>query len=168
MWMQIEKSAGSESEGSGWSTGMRRVRTALATLAVAGVLSACGGGGDSAPPVGNYNFNLNIASGGQLVSDTPVPPGGVLDLSVRVGQPVQLDAREPVTWTLIVGSSVIANGLPISYAGVDMTGTTVTSSAIVLDTYARYALQALVPVTLVATSTYDPSQAVTVRLLITN
>ncbi len=68
-----------------------RLGVAVASIAAAVVLSACGGGG-YADSSGNFNIGVTVA--GQFVSDTPVAPGGSLDLAVRAGQSVRLDAGE--------------------------------------------------------------------------
>jgi len=138
---------------------------AVASLTAALVLSACGGG-DNAGPYGN--FNIGVTVGGLFVGDTSVAPGGSLDLAIHVGQSVRLDAGEPVVWTMYVGGSAISGGIQVYYAGADIMATTLNSSTVVLDTYATYQLQSSVPITLVATSTYDSVQVATVNLLITN
>ena len=53
-------------------------------------------------------------------------------------------------------------------SGADIAATTLSSSAIVVDTGAEFRLQSPVPFTLVATSTYDSAQVVTANVLITN
>ena len=111
---------------------------------------------------------MGVTVGGLFVGDTSVAPGGSLDLAIHVGQSVRLDAGEPVVWTMYVGGSAISGGIQVYYAGADMTATTLNSSTVVLDTYATYPLQSSIPITLVATSTYDSVQVATVNLLITN
>lgn len=145
--------------------GKRRLWIAGASLAAALVLSACGGGGNAGP---SGNFNIGVTVGGLFMGDTSVAPGGSTDLAIHVGQTVRLDAGEPVVWTLYVGGSAISGGVQMYYAGADITATTVNSSAVVLDTYATYPLQYSIPMTLVATSTYDSVQVATVNLLLTN
>ncbi len=145
--------------------GKHRVRMAVATLMAALLLSACGGGSD----VGTTgNFNIGVTVGGQFFSDTLVASGGSLDLAVPVGKSIIFDAGEPVVWTMYVGGSVISGGVQLHYAGADITATTLSSYAVVLDTYAPYLLQRPIPITLIATSTYDSVQVATVNLLITN
>jgi hypothetical protein len=56
----------------------------------------------------------------------------------------------------------------VSYAGVDVTQTVVSSSRIAVDTFAAYLLAAPVPVTFTATSTLDSALVATVDVLITN
>ncbi len=145
--------------------GRRRLSMTIASLAAALILSACGGGGNAGP---SGNFNIGVTVGGQFVSDTLVAPGGSLDLAIHVGQSISLDAGEPVVWTMFVGGSAISGGLQMHYAGADITATTLSSSAVVLDTYAPYQLQMSIPITLIATSTFDSFQVATVNLLITN
>jgi hypothetical protein len=137
----------------------------VTACAAAWSLSACGGGAyiDSA---GNFNIGVSVA--GQFVSDTPVASGGSLDLAIHAGQSVTFDAGEPAVWTMYVGGSAVSGGAQVYYAGADITATTLNRSSVVVDTYAQYLLRSSVPVTLVATSTYDSAQVATVNLLITN
>lgn len=146
------------------SRGFRRIALVVACAAAAS-LSACGGGGyiDSA---GTFNIGVTVA--GQFVGDTSVAAGGSLDLAVRAGQSVTFDAGESAIWTLYVAGSAVGGGAQVHYAGVDITATTLSPSSVAVDTYAAYALPASIPVTLVATSTYDSAQVATVHLLITN
>ena len=134
-------------------------------FASAGFLSACGGGAyvDS---TGNFNIGVTVA--GQYVNTTPVISGGSLNLAVQAGQSVSLDAGEPAIWTLYVGGSGVSGGAQVYYAGATITATTLSRSSVAVDTYAAFQLPASIPVTLVATSTYDSAQVATVNLLITN
>ena len=138
-------------------------------LAAAGAaawsLSACGGGAyvDS-----EGNFNIAVTIAGQFVSDTTVASGGSLNLAVHAGQSVTLDAGEPAIWTLYVGGAAVSGGVRVYYAGADITATTLSPSRVAVDTYAAFPLSASIPITLVATSTYDSAQVATVNLLITN
>ena len=137
----------------------------VAVCAAALSLSACGGGAyiDSA---GNFIIGVTVA--GQFVSDTPVAPGGSLNLAVRAGQSVVLDAGEPAVWTMYVGGAAVSGGAQVYYAGADIKATTLSASRVAVDTYAAYPLPASIPIMLVATSTYDSAQVATVNLLITN
>jgi hypothetical protein len=137
----------------------------VAACTAAWSLGACGGGGyvDSA---GNFNIGVTVA--GQFVSDTPVAAGGSLDLAIHAGQSVTLDAGEPAVWTMYVGGSAVSGGAQVYYAGANITATTLSRSSVAVDTYAAYLLPASIPITLVATSTYDSAQVATVNLLITN
>ncbi len=137
----------------------------VAACAAAWSLSACGGGGyvDSA---GNFNIGVTIA--GQFVSYTPVASGGSLNLAVHAGQSVTLDAGEPAVWTMYVGGAAVSGGAQVYYAGANITATTLSRSSVAVDTFAVFRLPASIPITLVATSTYDSAQVATVNLLITN
>ncbi len=147
------------------SAALPRWGAVAAVCVSAWALSACGGGAyvDSA---GNFNIGVTIA--GQFISDTPVASGGALDLVVRAGQSVVLNAGEPAVWTVYVGGVAATGGVRVYYAGVDITATTLSSSRVAVDTYAANRLSAPVPITLVATATYDSAQVATVNLLITN
>lgn len=137
----------------------------VAACAAAWSLSGCGGGA-YADSAGNFNIGVTVA--GQFVSDTPVASGGSLDLAVHAGQSVTLDAGEPAVWTIYVGGTAISGGAQVYYAGANITATTLSPSRVAVDTYAAYLLPASIPITLVATSTYDSAQVATVNLLITN
>jgi hypothetical protein len=137
----------------------------VAACAAAWSLSACGGGA-YADSAGNFNIGVTVA--GQFVSDTPVASGGSIDLAIRAGQSVRFDAGEPAVWTMYVGGSAVSGGAQVYYAGADITATTLSRSGVAVDTYAAYLLPASIPITLVATSTYDSAQVATVNLLITN
>ena len=143
----------------------RRWIALVAACAAAWSLSACGGGAyvDS-----EGNFNIGVTVAGQFVSDTPVASGGSLDLAVRAGQSVTLDAGEPAVWTIYVGGVAVSGGAKVYYAGAEITATTLSQSRVAVDTYAAFRLPAAIPITLVATSTYDSAQVATVNLLITN
>ena len=143
----------------------RRLSVALASISAALVLSACGGGGyvDSAG-----NIIIGVTVEGQFVSDMPVAPGGSIDLAIRAGQSVRFDAGEPAVWTMYVGGTAVSGGARVYYAGAEITATTLTPSAVAVDTYAAYPLQASIPIKLVAVSTYDSAQVATINLLITN
>lgn len=143
----------------------RRWTALVAACALAVSLGACGGGG-YADSAGNFNIGVSVA--GQFVSDTPVASGGSLDLAVRAGQSVTLDAGESAVWTLYVGGTAVSGGARVYYAGADITATSFSRSSVTVDTYAAYGLATPIPITLVATSTYDSAQVATVNLLITN
>ena len=142
-----------------------RLRMAIASVAAALLMGACGGGGDARVV---RNFNIGVTVGGQLLSSTPVAPGGSLDLAIHAGQSLILDAGEPAVWTLLVGGSAVGGGAQVYYAGVNITATTLNPSAVAVDTYAAYPLQASIPITLIATSSFDSVEVATVNVLITN
>ncbi len=135
-----------------------------ASLAALLSLAACGGGGsDSA------SFEIGVLIAGQPFGGTRIGPGSSPTISIRAGQSIELDASESVYWTLYVGGSAVSgSGATVYYAGAEITQTALSYSRIVLDTYAANRLFAPVPITLVATSTYDSAQVATVNVLITN
>lgn len=146
---------------------LARGGTALvASVAIA--LSGCGGGDPYATEPLPVFFNIGVTVGNQYVSTTPVHSGDALNVVIRAGQQLRLDAGEPVVWTFYVGGSAISGGAQVYYGGADITAYRVSASAMGLDTYAYYPLQAPVAVTFVARSVYDSVQVATVRLLITN
>lgn len=137
----------------------------LASFVAALGLSACGGGGSD----GGASFNIGVLVGGQPVSGVAIVPGSRQNVSIFAGQSIELDANEPVEWTLLVGgSAVTGSGTTVYYAGVSVTLTAVSDSRIIVDTSASYPLSGAVPITLVATSTFDSAQVATVNILITN
>lgn len=137
----------------------------VAALAVALSLTACGGGGDDSAVA----FDVGVVVGGHALSGVQVVPGGSQNVSMSAGQSIELDASEPVVWTLMVGgSAVTGSGATVYYGGVSITQTAVSSSRIVVDTDAAYLLSSSVPITLIATSTWDSAQVATVNVLITN
>ncbi len=135
-----------------------------ASLAVLLSLAACGGGGSD-----SGSFEIGVLIAGQPVGGMQIGPGSSPTISIRAGQSIELDASESVYWTLYVGGSAVSgSGATVYYAGAEITQTALSSSRIALDTYAANRLYAPVPITLVATSTYDSAQVATVNVLITN
>lgn len=145
------------------------IKAVLVSLSASLILTACGGGGDSGPS-GDFDFNVDVTVGGQVfVNDALIAPGGSLEVVIRAGQSVIVDVGESVFWTLLVGGNAIAlDGTDVHFAGADIGATTLNPSTIVLDTFADFQLPVPVSVTLIATSTFDSAQVVTVDLLITN
>ena len=140
-----------------------RSAKAVVMLALAVTLFGCGGGGSD-----SGTFDVSVVVAGQSTSGT-YGPGSSSNLYVRVGQTIELDASEPVFWTLYVaGTLVDGTGTIIRYAGADVTLTAQSSSRIALDTYAAFPLSRSIPVTLVATSIYDSATVAIVNVLITN
>ena len=156
-----EKHAASQGKG----IGKHRLKTVFAMTAAALMLVACGGGDDFGS---SGNFNIGVTVGGQFVSRTPVSAGGSLNLAIRAGESIVLDAGEPAVWTLLVGGSAVSGGAQVFFAGVNIIATTLSPSAVAVDTRADFRLRAPVPIALVATSTFDSVQVATVNLLITN
>lgn len=138
-------------------------RASLALLAAAASLSACGGGGDA-----YVTLDLGILVGGLVVSGPPVYSGGHRAITMYAGQSIQLDANEPVYWTLLVGGSSVASGTTVVYGGLAVTHTAISDSRTIVDTGARFPLANPVAMTLIATSTIDSAQVATVDVLVTN
>ena len=89
-------------------------------------------------------------------------------MAIHAGESLVLDAGEPVIWTLYVSGGAVPEGALVHYAGLDIKATTLSQSAVAVDTFATSPLFAAVPITLVATSTVDSAQVATVDVLITN
>lgn len=125
------------------------------------VVAGCGGGGSSS------SFDVTAIVSGQNMGSYGT--GSSATLYVRSGQSFELDANEPVVWTLYVGNTAVAGtGTSIQYAGAVVTLTAESDSRIAVDTYGSGPLNSPVPLTLVATSTYDSTQVATVNVFITN
>ena len=143
-----------------------RLRAYAVIASLAAVLGAagCGGGGNDA-----VTFDIGVVVSGRPVSGVQIVPGSHQALTIIAGQYIELDANEPVFWTLLVGgSAVTGSGTTVYYAGVSITQTVVSDSRIVVDTAATSPLPNPVPFTLIATSTLDSAQVATVDVLIIN
>ncbi|MEY4753034.1 MAG: hypothetical protein RJA44_709 [Pseudomonadota bacterium] len=137
---------------------LRRTALGLALTGAALGLAACGGGSEPVP------IDISVIINGQSRGSY----AGSSELLLQVGQSLELDAREPVVWTLdILGTWVDRNGT-IRYAGGDVTLTTLSSSRAAIDTYAPGFLSTSIPITLIATSTIDGAQVATVYARVTN
>ena len=147
--------------------GHRRL-AATVLVATAALLSACGGGGDGDNGGSAANINIGVSVGGQPANDFVVAPGGSFDVAVRAGDSVTLDAVEPVFWTLLVGGAAVSTGVEVFYEGAFIRAVTLDSYAVAVDTFANFPLRSPIPITMVATSTFDSAQVATVNILITN
>lgn len=146
----------------GFRTAARRV-AAVVSLAALVSLSACGGGG------GGVTFDIGVVVAGQPVPGVVVQPGGAQSVTMSAGQSIELDASEPVVWTLQVGGSAVTGiNTSVYYQGVTITETALSPSRIALDTSSPYFLPTPVPITLTAVSTYDSALVATVNVFITN
>lgn len=143
-------------------TRLPALRLAAAGVLAAGLLVAgCGGGGSSS------SFYLTAMVSGQNMGNYGTGSAGTL--YVHGGQYFELDANEPVVWTLYVGNTAVSGtGTSVQYAGAVVTLTAESDSRIAVDTYGTGTLSNNVPITLVATSTYDSTQVATVDVVITN
>ncbi len=148
------------------SSGQRpllRRGAAIVSITVLLGLSACGGGVD-----GGAAFEIGVVVAGQPVSGVEIEPGGVQNISIEAGESLELDASQPVEWTLQVGGTAVTGDSAVYYLGVNITEVTLSSSQIALNTFAPMDLSASVPITLTAISTIDSTQVATVNVLITN
>ena len=141
----------------------RRLAGAASLLALVLALSGCGGGGSDSGAL-----DIRVVVAGQPTGGA-YGPGSSSPVYLRVGQSIELDASESVYWTLYVaGAAVSGSGTVVHYAGADVTLTAESSSQIAVDTYAAYPLSGSIPMTLVATSTFDSATVATINVLITN
>ena len=113
-------------------------------------------------------LDIGVLVGGVVVSGPPVYSGGHRSITMYAGQSIQLDANEPVYWTLLVGDSSVVGSVTVVYAGLAITQTAISDSRIIVDTSSRFGLVNPVQMTLIATSTIDSAQVVTVDVLVTN
>lgn len=148
--------------------GKRSLKVVLAVISAVFLVSGCGGGDVYATGTVPVNFNIGVTVSDHYVNTTPVISGGALDIAIRAGQSLRLNAGEPVVWTFFVGGSAIQGGAQVYYAGADITAYTLNASTMGLETYAYYPLQAPISVTFIARSTYDAVQVATINVLITN
>ena len=170
MFSCVQMAAIKWTAGSGERTrGHRRLAAATVLVAAAALLSACGGGGGDGYNGGSSaNVNIGVSVGGQPANDFVVAPGGSFDVAVRAGDSVTLDAVEPVFWTLLVGGAAVSTGVEVFYEGAFIRAVTLDSYAVAVDTFANFPLRSPIPITMVATSTFDSAQVATVNILITN
>lgn len=142
-------------------------RLAVASLAASMLtLSACGGGGDAG---GGVTLDIAVAVNGAPVNGVQFGPGVSQNFYISAGQSLELDANEPVVWTLEVGGTAITgSGSTVYYSGASITETALSPSRIAIDTFAAYPLTTAIPMTLTATSTIDAAQVATINILITN
>ena len=119
----------------------RKTKLVLAVLSAAVLATACGGGELYATATVPVNFNIGVTVGDRFINTTPVNAGGSLDIAIRAGQSLRLDAGEPVVWTFFVGGTAIRGGAQVYYAGADITAFTINVRSMGLDTFAAYRLQ---------------------------
>ena len=101
-----------------------RARAGLLLLVAAASLSACGGGGAF------VTLDIGILVGGVVVSGPPVYSGGHRAITMYAGQSIELDANEPVYWTLLVGGSSVVGNITVVYGGLAITQTAIGDSGI--------------------------------------
>jgi len=134
---------------------------AAACLAFA--LTACGGGGDD----GSVTFDIGVIVAGQPLSSGYIHSGSSQSISVWAGDSLQLDASEPVVWSLqVAGTSVSGSGTTVYYGGIGVTIDTISASRILVDTFDTSAFSTPVVLTFTATSTYDAAVVSTVTVYV--
>ncbi|MEY8690009.1 MAG: hypothetical protein AB9M53_09055 [Leptothrix sp. (in: b-proteobacteria)] len=131
-------------------TWLRRAALLTTTAALTLALSACGGG------YGSDGLYINAYLSGQVTDSWSVPAGGSQSMSINAGQPFDLDANEPVTWTVDIGGvRFAAQGLQIDYAGLHIRPTPVSASRVAVDVTADFGHASPVTLTFRATSNLD-------------
>ncbi|MGZ5846998.1 MAG: hypothetical protein ACXWJJ_05945 [Ramlibacter sp.] len=144
-----------------WHRPLRRLFGAsvvAATLALAG----CGGGGDVGV-VPTPGIGIDVAVAGTTYGR--VSSGQLIEVAAAVGQAIEFDANEPVTWSFSVnGSPLFANGTTVDVGGVTISQVQFDPSRVVLQS--TFDGPALLPidVVLVATSSFDGTQVGTIHL----
>lgn len=140
---------------------IRSLPRLAAAACLALVLTACGGGGDD----GYVTFDIGIEVSGQPISGGHVHPGQSQAISIYAGDTLKLDANEPVVWSLRVGGTEVSgSGTTVYYGGVGVTLDSLSSSRILVDTFATSAFSSPVPLVFTATSTYDAAVVATVTV----
>lgn len=137
--------------------------TALVALAL--LLTACGGGGDSGPPP----LEINAFVGGRPVPGFVAFPGVRPALFVPFGQSFELDASRPVAWNVFVGGVLVpGRGNTLTSNGTSIQETVATNAQYVGTTFGFAPGATPFQITLVATSLEDPGQAATIDVVVTN
>lgn len=145
---------------------LKTIRKFATLVAVAFLLVACGGGGDSGTPL----VEINAIVGGRSVPGFATFPGTRQALFVPVGLSLELDATRPVAWSVLVnGTLVPGRGNSYTSAG----GTTVqeivvTNAQYVVNTFGFAPGSTPFGITIVATSLEDPGQVTTIDVFVTN
>lgn len=136
---------------------------AVAVTAVAAIgLAGCGGGVE----LSAEGLSVAVAIDGHPYGP-PVAPGTPGDVNIHAGQSIALDATEPVTWTMVMGSTAApADGTTWLYGGATLRATAVSASRVVLDTAAAGPLPAPVPIMLTARSTLDAALIAVVNVAV--
>lgn len=141
---------------------LHRALLPVLVIAVCLPLAACGGGVVDTPA----GLNIGVWVDGTAVSNDQSSTGNTLDVQLLLGQSIELDANEPVVWTMYVGGTAVTGTSTVVYGGVAITQSSVSDSQIVLQTSGSEPLSAPVEVTLVATSQVDAQEVTLVHVLI--
>ena len=141
------------------------LRKFSALVALAFLLTACGGGGDSSPP----SLEINAFVGGRPVPGFVAFPGARPALFVPFGQSFELDANRPVTWSVFIGGVFVpGRGNTLTSNGTSIQETVATNAQYVGTTFGFAPGPTPFQITIVATSLEDPGQVATVDVLVTN
>ena len=138
-----------------------RTAALAATAALVLALAGCGGGGSS------DSFYVTAYVDG--TTSGTYGPNDTTPISLHAGQAIELDAAEPVVWTLYVGNTAVsATGATVQYGNALVTLSAESDSRILVDTGSVGPIGGSVGMTLVATSTYDSAQVAVVDVFITD
>jgi hypothetical protein len=137
-----------------------------AGLSVLTMLATACGGGNSGPQVGVPGILLQVGTRVDgVVLDVSAFAGQEVALAIHPGQSIELDASEPVAWSVSVnGGPTLDAGNSVVVGGVTITESTVSPSRVGITTAVTGAAVQPVAVTLVATSVSDVAQVATVQL----
>ena len=134
-------------------------------VALAFLLTACGGGGDDSPAF----LEIDATVGGRPVPGFIAFPGTRPALFVPVGQSFELDASRPVAWSVFIGGVFVpGRGNTFTSNGTSVQETVVTNAQYVASTFGFAPGPTPFQITIVATSLEDPGQVATVDVLVTN
>lgn len=142
----------------------RLKRHALAALAVAMGLAACGGGAVYVDGSGGFAFTVNAFQDGFNLGH-PVHAGEAVTVTIQAGQSIEFDANGAVTWRFSVnGGAFVPAGTTASVPGLSITVTPVGSSRVRVTTVLTTGGSTPATVTLTATSNLDQREVATVQL----
>ncbi len=125
------------------------------------VLAGCGGGGEIEVVATDLDIGVTVAGSNLARAST----GQFLQVVAGVGQTIEFDANEAVSWSFSVnGSPLFVNGTTVDVGGVTITQVQLDPGRVVLQS--TFYGPALLPieVVLVATSNFDRAQVSTIQL----
>ena len=147
-------------------SGAFRRSAVAAAVAVCVGLTACGGGADIYLP--DTAFDIGVVVAGLALAGLVIGPGTTQSVAMQAGQSIELDANQPVAWTLDVGGTTVGgNGVTVFYGGIAITQTAASDSRIVVSTSPAGPSAVPVTITFIATSTINSAQVATVNVTIT-
>ena len=145
---------------------LSNIRKFLTFVAVAFVLTACGGGGDdSGPPL----VEVSAQVGGQTVPGFVALPGSRQAISVPVGLSFEFFASRPVSWRVFIDGN-LAPGVGNTYTknGTSVQEISITNAQFRANTFGFTPGPVPFQLTIVATSLEDPGQVTTIDVFVTN